>query len=1559
MIDKKRIMAYTVLLFVILTGALSAQDFYWENPVDITLENGWFPVTVSNSKEGAVFWQEYTDVTEDTAEVWFVIVYTDDGISFTPARRVIGPFKVTGDKIPMISAVMNRSGDIYAAVSTSGKGISVYQSTDKGNSFTVAGSTGGGGSNVPTVAPKLFITERDRFILFATQPLAGTSTSVTSDVLGITYSTSFSGRSWSAFKPLVVSQGLSNIYLPHAVSSGNREYVVFQASPTESRFYQLYVTESSDGGNTWSSPVRVTNFNEEGQPADNFDNQRAYLSVHNDSVYITWERHLGLGSAQPYFGRLDTADKTIKDISKIAGTNISSNPVNNPQISFVNGIPVALWYNNIGRIVMAEKRGDIWVNIPLKEQSTGRINSFGRMLNSNNEINVVWQTSKNSKSDVVMLSPDTTVNSPLVYAKNFRPGRANKQDLFEITWNLPQDSSGISAFSYSIDRNPKGSALSRPMVKRRDPRKASVTVNEDGTWYFHVRALDYAGNWSEPSTLSFIRDTTPPAAVKFIPPDTDGNGFLPSNTGEVSWKPPEGEKISGYSYRVQYLSSYDFTGDITAFRIGEPPDVPTTKTPSYRFTNKDNGLWAISVSTFDAVGNKSSSSVLYFRLNKYIPVTYITQVKAFQDDLGNISIDLYGRGFRVGGVITSIILDKDRRAPYDYVYKTGENPFVVKTDRIITGLSIDDMEEGTYYVGLIHPARGLYFNKTELSFESTGAVKFGNFSILEERTGSSVVLERLFTLSANMIAVIVIMLFLLVMFAGASLRIVALVKEGNKLNEEAKALIYNTDLPFERRKEKMKSLKKRGMGIRIKFALWITTLVLIIVLMVAYPLSLFMIKTQQKNLTESLNQTTKVLISSIKTSAAKYLQENNTLELKRLPAQIESMTAATFLTITGPGVEDKDGRINDYIWVTNDTGIENKVDKKDPDVSADPALLPGGDKFAEGRIYMNDPVSARIKPLSAEIDKKGREEVGKLTEELTKLQAEAAKATRFARTEADIEAIRRMQDEILLLSTTIEKKLSEISDVFSSIPSFDPEKILTAPPDYTFYTPIVYQSKGDDTSYFKGAVRLGISSSAIKEEITKSRALLMKRTIYIALLAIGLGIVGALILATIIIIPLNHLLKKVKEISSTDDHLNLKGFKVEVKTRDEILDLAEAVTSMAHGLYVAAEAQKELTVGKEIQKRFIPLEVGKDGSKLSTGAKSTQYADFFGYYEGAKGVSGDYFDFIEIDPDYFAVIKCDIAGKGVSASLIMVEVATIFHNYFNEWKKAEQRRKVISVQKKVTYRIKKPDIAELVYSINSLVEEMGFKGRFAALIVALIETKTGKTFFCNAGDNQVHMYRNSIRKMETITLPEAPACGVFPNDLVEMQSGFKSIPYQLDKGDLLLLFTDGVEEAQRFFRDSNFNKIKCEEPGLKEGELHDTHPLGNENEELGIPRIKEIVNAVLSGGQYNLNKYHNPVADELLAFDFSTCEGRVDEAVLAMVSVEKIFRIYPDPAAGPMDRIQVDVKINDFLKEHFLQYSRYFKHPLKSEEGSLYITFTHMKEDSQYDDLTVLGIKRK
>jgi hypothetical protein len=209
-------------------------------------------------------------------------------------------------------------------------------------------------------------------------------------------------------------------------------------------------------------------------------------------------------------------------------------------------------------------------------------------------------------------------------------------------------------------------------------------------------------------------------------------------------------------------------------------------------------------------------------------------------------------------------------------------------------------------------------------------------------------------------------------------------------------------------------------------------------------------------------------------------------------------------------------------------------------------------------------------------------------------------------------------------------------------------------------------------------------------------------------------------------------------------------------------------------------------------------------------------------------------------------------------------------------------------------------------------------------------------------------------------LPDAPAAGVFPSDLVEMQAGFKIVPQQLQAGDTVFLFTDGIEEAKRSFRNERFQPVTCDEPGLAENEEHGgTHLKGSDNEELGLIRIYDIINAVFNRQVFRLLKFHNPISEEDLIFDFTECAGTVEDAVLAMVSVEKVFRIYPDPAATTDDRVSVDKNIDAFLKKHFKQFDRYFRSPIPSEEDQPVAIYGQLKEDEQYDDLTILAIRKK
>ncbi|MCK5153490.1 MAG: SpoIIE family protein phosphatase, partial [Spirochaetales bacterium] len=838
-------------------------------------------------------------------------------------------------------------------------------------------------------------------------------------------------------------------------------------------------------------------------------------------------------------------------------------------------------------------------------------------------------------------------------------------------------------------------------------------------------------------------------------------------------------------------------------------------------------------------------------------------------------------------------------------------------------------------------------------------VKFGNFSILNDGRDSSIILKKLLTLSVNSIFFAVVMTLLAIILIFAFFRILALVRESAMIKMEVSALINNRMLPSEKKIERLRNMQKRGMGLRIKFAVLVTSLVLLVVLMVSWSLSIFTISTQQRNLTDALSQTTKVLISSVNTSAGKYLQENNTLELKRLPSQIESMGAARFLTITGPGLNTGENGEVEYLWVTNDASIKDKVNLESFSTEEDAtAGLPGGTRFVEGSIAMDDDLSEVIAKLAEKINLEGAETLGTLSTELARLQGIAADLSRKARTEADIEEIRKMQDEIIILSTEIDKKLIEIGSYFGSVPEFDPENILINPMEYTFYSPIVYQQRGNTDNYYQGTVRLQISTDEIIKEIETSRDALIKRTVYVALIAISLGIIGALILASIIISPINHLLRKVEEIRDSTNHLELKNFKVDIKTHDEISLLAGAVNQMSKGLYKAALANQELTVGKDVQKQFLPLEKDNKGEKTAIAKLETEYAEFFGYYEGAKGVSGDYFDFLEIDKDRYAVIKCDISGKGVSASLIMAAVATIFHSYFNDWKRENEKRKNIAAHKKVNIKPSVPKIDKLVYSINELVESMGFKGRFAAFIIVYVDTRTGETIFCNAGDNLVHVYKKSKGKMEIETIPEAPAAGVFPNDMVEMTAGFKLIPYQMDPGDIIFLFTDGIEEAQRHFRTSELKIIECSDED-HENVKNSTHKAGQDFEEFGVPRMQTIVQAVLNRDKYELFKFHTEYSDEVYNFDFSACEGTFQEAIIALLAIERVYRLYHDSSSGTGDRISVDGNIMEFMEKHFVEYDRYFSNPLEKVEDAHSLIFTHLKEDEQFDDLTILALRRK
>ncbi|MDR0315861.1 MAG: SpoIIE family protein phosphatase [Treponema sp.] len=810
--------------------------------------------------------------------------------------------------------------------------------------------------------------------------------------------------------------------------------------------------------------------------------------------------------------------------------------------------------------------------------------------------------------------------------------------------------------------------------------------------------------------------------------------------------------------------------------------------------------------------------------------------------------------------------------------------------------------------------------QTELS-ETNATIKSGDYSRTWQpswnfRPERKISFNTGLALIAGLIVLSVIGLFAVVRGLGSA------AAESAEIQAEARALITGDFMPAERKRQ-IARVKKRGTGLRFKIASFTIVLVLFVVVMISAPLYYLMVRTQRETLLRGLWDRSSVLLEGLRISVGDYLSAGDRLGLSVLPAQAVAIPEARYVTISSYRTEG--GIITEPVWATNDPDILSKIDIAE---------------FRPGVSRLSDTLSPRVEYIARELNELASMEAGDIARSIIELRMEALS---LVGNSDIVSRIRR--DEIgaslEIQEIELEQSLGLITRQMGSEPFFSTSNI---PPEgdrrFIFFKPIMYQQNLED-HYFRGLIRMEVSIDSIIADIYSKEMLLLRTILFIALMALVIGIIGALAFSSLIIRPIRKLVRHVEIIRDTEDKIDLAGMNIRFTSDDEIAVLGNTINEMTQGLVQAAMAASDLSVGKEIQKMFLPLEVDHQGNKLNSGHKDTRNAQFFGYYEGAGGISGDYFDYQDLDGRYYAIIKCDIAGKGIPAALIMIQVATLFLNYCKRWK----------------LKTGEMQIVEVVYEINDFIEDLGFKGRFAAFTLCLFDSSTGVLHFCNAGDNIIHLFDTSEDRLKALTLPETPAAGALPNATVESMGGYHVQTHTLDHGDILLLYTDGIEESKREFRDSECKNIVCTEG--PDDTPHQNHLAGQGYERMGATRIQNIINALMNQRHYTLYKWHSPEEDRELHFDFTACEGNVEELIMALISVEKIFRCYRDPEAGNDARVLVDKKVNAFLKAHFLQYREYCAHTSECPGNNAYMYYTHLREDEQYDDLTILGIRRK
>ncbi len=205
----------------------------------------------------------------------------------------------------------------------------------------------------------------------------------------------------------------------------------------------------------------------------------------------------------------------------------------------------------------------------------------------------------------------------------------------------------------------------------------------------------------------------------------------------------------------------------------------------------------------------------------------------------------------------------------------------------------------------------------------------------------------------------------------------------------------------------------------------------------------------------------------------------------------------------------------------------------------------------------------------------------------------------------------------------------------------------------------------------------------------------------------------------------------------------------EIKRIQQSRDLEQQLTSLTYDLDMAARIQQK------ILKQDFP--VYQDDARF----------DIFAHMIAAKHVGGDFYDFFKIGDDHLAFFIGDVAGKGIPAAIYMAVCRTMLKSIGSE---------VI-------------DPAECIFKVNNMLIPESDITTFVTVFYGLLNIKTGELSYCNGGHNLPYL---QSAKGEVTELKDVGGL---------LLGKFEDAPYdkhsiQLNPGDTIVTFTDGVTEAE-------------------------------------------------------------------------------------------------------------------------------------------------------------------
>ena len=263
-----------------------------------------------------------------------------------------------------------------------------------------------------------------------------------------------------------------------------------------------------------------------------------------------------------------------------------------------------------------------------------------------------------------------------------------------------------------------------------------------------------------------------------------------------------------------------------------------------------------------------------------------------------------------------------------------------------------------------------------------------------------------------------------------------------------------------------------------------------------------------------------------------------------------------------------------------------------------------------------------------------------------------------------------------------------------------------------------------------------------------------------------LAVAGALILASRVVKPLEHMTKRINALSGSDQAFEMEDV---YRTDDEIEILADSFATLSRrtrdyieeNTRITAEKERlgaELSLATRIQAAMMP--------HIYPAFPDRSEFDIYATMDPAKEVGGDFYDFFLVDDDHLCMVMADVSGKGVPAALFMMASKIILQSC----------------------AMLGGSPAEILTKTNQAICSNNQEEMFVTVWVGILELSTGKLTAANAG----HEYPVFCRSGNTYELFR-DRHGL----VIGAMSGakYKEYEIQLKKGDRLFVYTDGVPEA--------------------------------------------------------------------------------------------------------------------------------------------------------------------